>query len=113
MLVMGDFFRLGQGARVVANVFEVRTGLKLRTVTEQSTERDSLLSSFGQLARGVLAVSPPVDAKTGDVGTLSLDAYQAYLLGVKAFNRFDLGEARKQLTVALKFDSTFALAHLQ
>ncbi len=113
MLVMGDFFRIGNGARVVANVFDVRTGTKLRAVTKQSTEPDSLLTAFGPLAQGVLAVPPPVDVKTGDVGTLRLDAYQAYLLGVKALNRFDLGEARKQLTLALSRDSTFALAHLK
>jgi tetratricopeptide (TPR) repeat protein/TolB-like protein len=112
-LVMGDFFRLGKGARVVANVFDVSTGAKMRTVTQQAQESDSLLTAFGPLARGVLAVPPPPDAKTGDVGTQNLDAYQAYLLGVKALNKFDLPEARKQLTRALSLDSTFALAHLQ
>ncbi len=113
MLVMGDFFKLGSGARVVANVFDVRTGAKVRSVTQQAREADSLLTAFGPLARGVLAVPPPPDAKTGDVGTQHLDAYQAYLLGVKALNKFDLPEARKQLTRALALDSTFALAHLQ
>jgi tetratricopeptide (TPR) repeat protein len=113
MLVMGDFFRVGKGARVVANVFDVRTGAKVRTVTQQAQESDSLLTAFGPLARGVLAVPPPPDAKTGDVGTQNLDAYQAYLLGVKALNKFDLLEARKQLNRALSLDSTFALAHLQ
>ena len=113
MLVMGDFFRLGKGARLVATVFDVRTGAKLRTVTQQTPEQDSLLTAFGPLARGVLAVPPPADAKTGEVGTQSLDAYQAYLLGVKALNRFNLADARVHLTRALALDSTFALAHLQ
>jgi TolB-like protein len=56
MLVMGDFFRHAKGARVVANVFDVRTGAKRRTVTQQAQESDSLLTAFGPLARGVLAV---------------------------------------------------------
>lgn len=113
MLVMGDFFRLGKGARVVANVFDVRTGAKLRSAVQQAAEQDSLLTAFAPLARTVLAVPPPADAKVGDLGTASLEAYQAYLLGVKAMHRFDLLEARKQLTRALTLDSTFALAHLE
>lgn len=113
MLVMGDFLKQGKGARIIANVFDVRTGAKLRTVSQQTSEPDSLLGAFGPLARGVLAVPPPSDAKLGDAGTLSLDAYQEYLLGVKAMHRFDLGESRKHLTRALSLDSSFALAHLE
>ena len=113
MLVMGDFFRLGKGARIVANVFDVRSGRKLRSAVREAAEPDSLLTAFSPLARGVLAVPPPPDAKTGDLGTASIDAYQAYLLGVRALNRFHLEEARQQLTRALALDSTFALAHLK
>lgn len=113
MLVMGDFFKLGTGARVVASVFDVRTGAKVRTVTQQAKEADSLLTAFGPLARSVLAVPPPSDAKTGDAGTQRLDAYQEYLLGVKAYNRFDLAESKRHLSLALSLDSTFALAHLE
>ena len=112
-LVMGDFFRAGKGARIIANVFDARSGNKIRTVTQQTPDADSLLSAFSPLARGVLAVPPPADAKIGDVGTHRLDAYQAYLLGVKALHRFDLDEAKRQLTIALTIDSTFALAHHQ
>ena len=113
MLVMGDFLKQGKGARIIANVFDVRTGTKVRTVSQQTSEPDSLLGAFGPLARGVLAVPPPSDAKLGDAGTLSLDAYQEYLLGAKAMHRFDLPESRKHLTRALSLDSSFALAHLE
>src|SRR2546430_1265507 len=87
-------------------------GSSCRSVTQQANDQDSLLTAFTPLARGVLAVPPPRDAKTGEIGTQSLDAYQAYLLGVRAYNRFDLPEARRQFTRALTLDSTFALAHL-
>ena len=112
MLVMGDFLKQGRGARIIANVFDVRTGAKVRTVTHQAPEADSLLGAFGPLARGVLALPPPADAKVGDFGTHNLDAYQEYLLGVKLMHRFDLAEAKKHLTRALALDSTFALAHM-
>jgi tetratricopeptide (TPR) repeat protein len=112
-LVMGDFLKLGAGARLVATVFDAKTGAKIRTVTRQATNADSLLTAFGPLAREVLAIPPPVDTKIGEIGTQNLDAYRSYLLGVKALNRFDLVEARKHLSRALQLDSTFALAHLQ
>lgn len=110
-LVMGDFFKVGMGARLVANVFSVRDGAKLRSITQQAPVQDSLISAFGPLARGVLAVPPPPDAKLGATGTTSVDAYQEYLLGVTALNRFELTDARQHLLKALSIDSTFALAH--
>lgn len=112
-LVMGDFFRLGKGARIVANVFDVRTGAKLRSATREAGEPDSLLTAFTPLARGLLDVPPPPDAKMGDLGTSSIDAYQEFLLGDRALNRFDLEGAEQHLTRALELDSTFALAHLR
>lgn len=112
-LVMGDFYRVGRGARLVANVFDVRTGARIRSVERQAADQDSLLTAFGPLARGVLAVAPPPGANSGDFGTSRIDAYQEYLLGVKALNRFELSDARAHLLRALAIDSTFALAHLQ
>ncbi len=113
MLVMGDVIRFGRGARIVANVFDVRTGARIRSATQQAGDQDSLLAAFAPLARAVLSVPPPPDARTGDLGTQSLAAYQAYLVGVKALHRFDLVGARQHLTRALGLDSMFALAHLQ
>jgi tetratricopeptide (TPR) repeat protein/TolB-like protein len=110
-LVMGDFYRLGKGARLVANVFDVRNGSRIRSITQQALDQDSLLTAFGPLARGVLAVQPPPDAKVGVTGTTKLDAYQEYLLGSVALNRFELAAAMEHLRKALAIDSTFALAH--
>lgn len=112
-LVMGDFFKQGKGARLVANVFDARDGSRIRSITQQAPDQDVLLTAFGALARGVLAVPPPVDAQLGATGTTSVDAYQQYLLGVHALNRFELTEARQHLLKALAFDSTFALAHFK
>jgi tetratricopeptide (TPR) repeat protein len=110
-LVMGDFFKFGKGARLVANVFNVRDGSRMRSITQQAPDQDSLLTAFGPLARGVLAVPPPPDAKLGATGTAKLDAYQEYLLGATALNRFEITEATRHLEKALALDSTFALAH--
>ena len=110
-LVMGDFIKAGRGTRIVANVFEVRSGAKLRSVQQPVTEPESLLTAFGPLARAVLAVPPPPGASVGVVGTTSADAYREYLTGLAALHRFDLTDARTHFLAALKFDSSFALAH--
>ena len=112
-LVMGDFFRTGKGARLVANVFDVATGAKLRSAVQQAGEQDSLLTAFTPLARGVLAVPPPSDAAMGELGTTRLDAYQEYLLGVRSMNADQMPLARQHLERAIALDSTFALAHFQ
>ena len=110
-LVMGDFFKQGKGARLVANVFDARDGSRIRSITQQAADQDSLLTAFGPLARGVLAVPPPLDARLGVIGTTKVDAYQEYLLGAGALNRFELTEAKQHLLKALAIDSAFALAH--
>lgn len=112
-LVMGDFFKVGKGARFVANVFNVRDGSRLRSISQQTPEQDSLLTAFGPLARGVLAVPPPPDERVGTAGTTRVDAFQEYLLGVSALNRFELTEAKQHLLKALALDSTFAMAHFK
>jgi tetratricopeptide (TPR) repeat protein/TolB-like protein len=110
-LVMGDYFRIGKGARFIVNVFDVVTGKRLRSVTHDSADPDSVLGAFAPIARGVLALPPPPDAKLGATGTTRVDAYQEYLMGTTALNRFAVDTAVVHLRRALALDSGFALAH--
>ena len=110
-LVMGDFYKAGTGARIAANVFDVKTGNRLRSISRQAANQDSLLTAFGPIARGVLALPPPTGAKLGATGTTSVEAYQAYLLGASALNRFELSDAVRYLRKSLAADSNFAMAH--
>jgi TolB-like protein len=111
-LVMGDLFKQGAGARIVANVFDARTGEKLRSVTQVVPVVDSVFGQMGTIARGLLAMAPPPNAKTGDIGTTRVDAYQAYLRGMQARNRMELEQAERAFREAVSLDSTFALAQL-
>lgn len=112
-LVMGEYFKLGSGARIVANVFDVKTGKSIRTITQQSDAQDSLLTAFSPIARDCLGVPPPPDAKLGAIGTTRIDAYQEYLEGIKALYRFQIEESVRRFNRALALDSTFALAHFE
>ena len=109
-LVMGQFLKLGGQTRVSAIAYDARTGASLRSVQQVTGVVDSLLPLFGRIASGLLGLALP-EGGTGSVGTTRADAYQEYLAGVAALNRFDVAEARKHLNKALALDSTFALAH--
>ena len=110
-LVMGDLLQLGNRTSVTAKVYDVRNGQRLRSVQEQTTVQDSVMPLFGKLAQKILNVAPPSGTTLGAAGTTRTDAYQEYLLGVAALNRFDVQEARTRLARAIELDSAFALAH--
>lgn len=110
-LVMGDVLKLGSRTTVTAKVFDVRNGQRLRSVREETSVQDSVMSLYGKLARRILNVAPPQGANVGGLGTTRVDAYQEYVAGVEALNKFELNEARRRLGQALKLDSAFALAH--
>lgn len=110
-LVMGDLLKVGSRTQIVGKVFDVRTGQRLRTVRQEAANPDSIMASFGVLARGVLNLGAPSGGSAGGIGTTSIGAYQSYIAGVAYLNRWILDSARMQFTQALTLDSTFALAH--
>ena len=110
-LVMGDLLKVGTRTRITAKVFNVGSGQRVRSVSEETSVADSVMALFGKLAQRILNVAPPQGANIGALGTSSVDAYQEYLAGIQALNGFELREARRRLERALELDSTFALAH--
>jgi tetratricopeptide (TPR) repeat protein len=110
-LVMGDLLKVGSRTQVVAKVFDVRSGQRLRSLRDEAGSADSLMSVFGRLARAILNAEPPAGTSLGTVGTTSLDAYRLYVAGIGALNRVDLDSANHYFTRAVAADSTFALAH--
>jgi tetratricopeptide (TPR) repeat protein len=112
-LVMGDVLKLGTRTTVTAKVYDVKTGQRIRSVREETAVADSLMPLFGKLARKVLNIAPPQGANVGALGTTSVGAYQRYVEGVTAMNRYDLAAAREHFDAAIKLDSAFALAHFK
>ena len=110
-LVMGDLLKLGSRTAITAKVYNVRNGQRLRSVREETAVQDSVIPLFGKLAQRILNVAPPQGANVGALGTASVEAYQAYIDGVAALNRYDLDTAALRFDEAIRRDSTFALAH--
>ena len=110
-LVMGDVLKLGSRTTVTAKVYNVRTGQRIRSVREETAVQDSVMPLFGKLAQKILNVAPPQGANVGALGTSSVEAYQAYIEGVQALNRYDLATAQRLFDTAIARDSAFALAH--
>ncbi|HYC51825.1 MAG TPA: hypothetical protein VEB19_12000, partial [Gemmatimonadaceae bacterium] len=112
-LVMGDLLRIGNRTAVTAKIYDVRNGQRVRSVREETAIQDSVMPMFGKLARRILNLAPPGGAQVGAHGTSRVDAYQEYVAGLEAMNRFDLTAARTRLEKAVELDSAFALAHFK
>lgn len=112
-LVMGDVLREGPRTAITAKVYDVRTGSRVRTVTQRIVGTDSLSVTFSRLALQVLAVPPPAGTTLGGIGTASAEAVRAYTLGMQALNRWRSDSAVLHFRRAIALDSTFALAHLR
>ena len=110
-LVMGDLLRVGSRTQIVAKVYDVRTGQRIRNVREETANADSLMSLFGRLARGILNAGAPATGAVFGTGTTRLDAYQEYVAGVTRLTRVELDSAAAHLERAVQLDSSFALAH--
>ena len=109
-LVMGDLLKVGTRIGVVAKIFDVRSGQRLRSVRDEATSPDSMMPLFGRLARGILNV-PAQSRQSADIGTTSIEAYREYVAGVQALNAFDLPDAHRRFEKSLQLDSSFALPH--
>ncbi|HEX7939804.1 MAG TPA: hypothetical protein VF483_12530 [Gemmatimonadaceae bacterium] len=110
-VVMGDILKLGSRITVNATVFDVKTGQRVRSVREETSIADSIMSVYSKLAPKVLNLPAPSGASAGAQITTSMAAYREYAEGIAELNQFNLDKGRAHLTRALELDSTFALAH--
>jgi len=110
-LVMGDLLKVGSRTVLVAKVFDVRTGQRIRSVRDASSNPDSLMASFSRLARAIVDAAPAAGLGGPVVGTTHLDAYKEYVAGLIALNAFNTVEAQARFRRAIELDSSFALAH--
>jgi TolB-like protein/tetratricopeptide (TPR) repeat protein len=115
-LVMGQVSTTGDSLLVTARLYDVRSGKPLNTVNRSAAVTTDPRPLFEDLARYLLDVaggsgtSSSANVELARATTTSLRAYRAYLDGVKLLNSWQLRSADSAFRVAIRADSTFALA---
>ena len=112
-VVTGQIARSPDSLRVVARVYDVASGSRLKQAQLSVPRSADPRTLFDRLSTEVLdlAGAPPLRPELAKTTTSSLDAYRAYLAGVRALNSWELEAADTAFEQALELDSTFALAY--
>jgi len=112
--VTGDIVATGGRLRVSARAYDVVTNRDVvaRFSVDVPTAAD-VRPMFEAIATRLLHAAGLDTASAGLAATTtrSLDAYRAYLRGVRLINRAQFRQARDALFEAVRLDSTFAQAH--
>jgi serine/threonine-protein kinase len=111
-VMMGQVRALGDSIVVLARLFDVETGQRVDEAQRSALKTADPRPLFGALARDLLNLAgPPSIANAAAATTQSLEAYRAYLEGVRALNGWRLGRADSLFQLATDADSSFALAY--
>ena len=112
-VVLGVISKGGDSLSVAARVYDVASGRRLRELQLGAPLRDDPRALFDRLARELLdlAGAPPMTPELAKATTTSLEAYRAYLSGVRLLNSWELDAADSAFARATRADSTFALAY--
>ncbi len=113
-LVLGDYVVAGDSLHLAARVYDVASGRRLEVAQVDGRRGADVRLLFDQLAARILNLSgapSEVATELAQVTTPSLEAYRAYLQGLEALNRWDLGTAERHLRRSVALDSAFGLAY--
>jgi TolB-like protein len=97
---------------VVARLFDVRTGGSLQQAQQGIRLGDDPRPLYDRLAQDLLAIAggPESGMQLAQATTSNLEAYRAYLEGVRLLNTWKLPQAESAFVRSVSLDSTFALA---
>ncbi len=112
-VVMGLISTTSDSLVVVARLYDARSGDNINTATRATAIGADPRPLFDDLAQYLLNVAGGQSSSSVDVAratTTSLTAYRSYLDGVRLLNTWRLREADSAFQVAIRADSTFALA---
>lgn len=98
---------------VIARTYNVATGAKIDEAHSAVRLGEDPRSVFQMIAGELLDLvgGPKITVELTKATTSSVDAYRAYLEGVRSLNAWRLAEADSLLVHAIELDSTFALAY--
>jgi serine/threonine-protein kinase len=110
--VLGTITR-GDSLTVTARLYDVASGKQVDDASASALPGTDPRVIFDRLSRDLLNLvdAPALVIDHARKTSTSLEAYRAYLAGVRALNSFDLDSADAALGRAIAADSTFALAY--
>lgn len=120
-IVLGSFIKAGEMFATDVKVLDVKTKKLLTSISSKGEGVASILKSqIDELSRGIsqgIGISArsngTIQHRTAEVTTSSMDAYNHYLKGGEAIEKFYWEDARQALEMAVQVDPTFAVAHLK
>lgn len=112
-VVIGQVQTTRDSLIVVAKLFDVRSGKSEHQAQEGGARRDDPRPLFDRLAQRLLQIQGAYvsSIQLARATTTSLEAYRAYLDGVRHLQAWRLPAADAEFARAIALDSTFALAY--
>jgi serine/threonine-protein kinase len=112
-VVTGQVSGIRDSLIVVARLYDVASGRKVDEAQQSVARTADPRPLYDALARSLLDIAgaPPITLALAKTTTSSIEAYRAYLEGVRALNRWQLAAADTLFRRATRADSTFALAY--
>lgn len=109
--VTGDVFSAGPRIRVTLRAFDVPTGRVVARAEREADGQSDLREAFDALSLRLLepAGVPATGTSLVALTTSSVDAYRAYVRGLDHYHRSEYRDALRELTEAVRLDTTFAL----
>ncbi|MFX1411731.1 MAG: tetratricopeptide repeat protein, partial [Promethearchaeota archaeon] len=119
-IAIGSFTKAGDVFRTDVKVLDAETKRLLKSANIKGTGINSILDSqidalSREVSLGLGAEIDKVDAaplKVKDITTQSLQAYEYFLKGKKAYNLTYFEDAKDNLRMALEIDPSFAMAYV-
>ena len=114
-VTVGSVFKFGDKISVQMTAYDVATGNEVRRDSASVVGDSALPTAFRDLADRMLAsIGAPVAQLAGeDPPTRSMDAWAAYIQGIKERSRWKVDSARGSFAKATRADPNFAAAWLQ
>jgi serine/threonine protein kinase/Tfp pilus assembly protein PilF len=120
-IVLGSFIKAGEMFATDVKVLDVKTKKLLTSTSSRGEGVASILKNqIDELSQGIsqgIGISgrrmQGIQQKTVEVTTNSLEAYNHYLEGQEAIEKFYWDDARRALEQAVQIDPTFAVAYLR
>jgi serine/threonine protein kinase/tetratricopeptide (TPR) repeat protein len=119
-IVLGSFVKAGEMFATDVKVLDVATKDLLKSTSSRGTGIDSILEKqidelSKEISKGIGLPARTVEAvktRISDVTTSSMEAYNYYLKGREAREKFYNADAKKYLEKAVELDTQFAVAYL-